>query len=354
MTAVAFSAEILAIGVVTPVGLDAASAAAAIRAGVSRARESSVYDRWLEPHRMALVPEDALPPLAPALESAPMTSAHARMLRMASLALQQATAVALPSPAALFLGLPEARQGEPDAVGASFLADLGTQAGVKLDPGASRLRREGGAAGLFALCDALALLRSGRAEYAFAGGVDTYLDLRRLATLDAEGRILGPRVMDGFIPGEGAAMLLLATPAYAQRTGARPLGRIVAGATGEEPGHRYSTEPYRGDGLAGTFQALFAAAPSCPPVRCVYAGFNGESLPAKEWGVAYLRSTARFAGDFAIEHPADCTGDTGAAAGPLMLALAAAGIRKGYRRDPCLVWCTSDRAARAAALLEAA
>jgi 3-oxoacyl-[acyl-carrier-protein] synthase-1 len=354
VTAIAHQAEILAAGVVTPLGLDLASAAAAVRAGVSGVRESSVYNKWFEPHRMALVPEDALPPLAPALERAPMTSAHARMLRLAAPALQQAAGLLSKTPAALFLGLPEARPGEPDAVGASFLADLAKQAETNLDLGGSKLRREGGSAGLFALCDALAHLQARRAESAIVGGVDTFLDLRRLAMLDAEGRILGERVMDGFVPGEGAAMLLLATPTGAKRMGAKALARVVAAATGLEPGHRYSAEPYRGEGMAQTFQALFAAAGSSPPVHCVYAGFNGENLPAKEWGVAHLRSAQRFAGGFRIEHPADCIGDTGAAVGPIMMGLAAHGIEKGYRPDPCLVWCTSDREPRAAALLESA
>ena len=48
-----------------------------------------------------------------------------------------------------------------------------------------------------------------RRRRSIVGGVDTYLDLRLLATLDAEQRILGPRVMDGFIPGEGAAFYRL-------------------------------------------------------------------------------------------------------------------------------------------------
>jgi 3-oxoacyl-[acyl-carrier-protein] synthase-1 len=345
-------AEILALGLVTPVGLDAPSAAAALRAGVSGVRASSIHDKFLEPHRMALVPEDALPPLAKRLEAAPLTSAHVRMLRLAAPALKQVLGAAGPDPVALFLGLPEARPGEPDPVNETFLADLVAQADTAsvLLP-SSKLHREGGAAGLFALRDAHDWLAGGAADVAVVGAVDTFLDLRRLAALDAEGRVLGDRVMDGFIPGEGAAMLLLATPEGAARVGLPPLARVLATATGEEPGHRYSTEPYRGDGLAKAFQDAFAAAPSASQVRSVYAGFNGESLPAKEWGVAYLRSSDRFAKDCKVEHPADCMGDAGAALGPIMLALAATGLSKGYRASPCLVWSTSDRAPRAAALL---
>lgn len=354
MSAVAQAAEILALGLVTPAGLGAASAAAALRAGVSRVRASSIHDKHFEPHRMALVPEDVLPPLPPPLDAGPRTSAHARMLRLAALALQQVAPAEPRGALPLFLGLPEVRPGEPDAVSPSFLADLAQHAGVAVEEKASALRREGGAAGLFALWDALAFLQSRRGEVAVVGGVDTFLDLRRLAGLDAENRILGERVMDGFVPGEAAAMLLLSTQDHARRSGAKPLARISAAATGSEPGHRYGAAPYKGDGLATTFQELFAAVPSSAPVGCVYAGFNGESLPAKEWGVAELRSAARFAPGFTTEHPADCIGDPGAAMGPLLLCLAAHGIHAGYRRAPCLVWCTSDRAPRAAALVEAA
>jgi 3-oxoacyl-[acyl-carrier-protein] synthase-1 len=49
-----------------------------------------------------------------------------------------------------------------------------------------------------------------------------------------------------------------------------------------------------------------------------------------------------------MHHPADCCGDTGAAAGPLMTGLAALGLAGGYRRGPCLVYGSSDRGGRAA------
>ncbi len=107
--------------------------------------------------------------------------------------------------------------------------------------------------------------------------------------------------------------------------------------------------------MAGAFQELFARLDALPKVRCVYAGFNGENMGAKEWGVAYLRHSSRFAEELAVEHPADCTGDLGASLGPLMVALAGLGVRDGYRESPALVFCTSsDTQARAAAMVVAA
>lgn len=118
------------------------------------------------------------------------------------------------------------------------------------------------------------------------------------------------------------------------------LARIISVGTGKETGHRYSAEPYRGDGLAEAFETLFdAVPPNQPKVRCVYAGFNGEEMPAKEWGVARLRNSERFADEVQVEHPADCIGNTGAAMGAIMLALVISG---GHTPEPRPIWARDD------------
>jgi 3-oxoacyl-[acyl-carrier-protein] synthase I len=153
------------------------------------------------------------------------------------------------------------------------------------------------------------------------------------------------------VPGEGAGFLLLRSN-IKPASGKTPLAMVLGVSTGEEKGHRYSEEIYRGDGLASTLQQLFGSVPQrTEKVRTGYAGFNGENFWAKEWGVAYMRSQEQFDTDFRVEHPADCFGDPGAALGPLAVGLAAIGMQKGYRNGPSLVWCSSDREPRAAALL---
>src|SRR5262249_20153017 len=147
-----------------------------------------------------------------------------------------------------------------------------------------RVYRQGGAGSMLALRDALDILVSRRAPFVVVGGVDTFLDAKRLALLDGEDRLTGGS-MDGFIPGGGGAFVLLCGPGVAGGRRRKPMARVVGVGAGVEPGHRYSPKPYRGDGLADAFRALFSALPAgVPKVRCVYAGLNGESLPAKEWG----------------------------------------------------------------------
>jgi 3-oxoacyl-[acyl-carrier-protein] synthase-1 len=250
----------------------------------------------------------------------------------------------------LLLAVPEPWPDLPNPAEPDFFQRLSSQAEVPLDASASRLYLSGRAGGLEALADAMTLLDSHRFPTVLVGGVDSYDDVPLLRALVDEGRLVASGPSDRWIPGEGASLLMLG------RTGRRAsvpvLGRVLSVGRGFERGHLYSREPYLGEGLAQAVAATFASAPQgLAKVACVYASFNGEGFWAKEWGVALLRSRTRFAEGVRIEHPADGFGDLGAAFGPSLVALAAIGMGRGYRKDPCLVFCSSDRGARAAALV---
>jgi 3-oxoacyl-[acyl-carrier-protein] synthase-1 len=116
----------------------------------------------------------------------------------------------------------------------------------------------------------------------------------------------------------------------------------------------YSDKPFQGEGLAAAIRAVFDAAPPEVLARrtnLVYAGFNGESHWAKEWGVSHIRNADRFTEPLTVEHPADCMGDPGAALGLIMLGLATFRLNRGGEAASALVWCSSDRGERAAALI---
>jgi 3-oxoacyl-[acyl-carrier-protein] synthase I len=349
------AADIVGAGMVAPVGVTAQTAAAALRAGLSRVRETSLRDSQFEPLVAGFLEDEYLPPLSAELRDVMkgMTARHLRLVRLAAAALQEAAAGS-DSPLPLILALPESHPwGDP--VGAAFLKHLAAQSHVKLDVAASKVLRQGRAGGLLAVQHAMELLTARKAQQVLVGGVDTYLDPMLLANLDVQGRLnTRERLTDGFIPGEGAAFLLLSRGREAAPQARLPLAQIVAVGTGQEPGHLYSVEPYQGEGLAQAFHQLFEHLPvRFPKVRTAYAGLNGENFWAKEWGVAYLRHTQRFEPGLRLEHPAEYTGDMGAALGPAMLVSAAVGLQRGYRQGPCLVWCSSDREQRAAVVLQA-
>jgi 3-oxoacyl-[acyl-carrier-protein] synthase-1 len=273
------------------------------------------------------------------------------MLRLGSIALQDA-AEEVEESIPLFLALQEVRPGQPDSIHPAFLSQLSKLAQVTILERQSKLFRQGGAGFMFALLEGFKLLQSGKARSVLVGGIDTFLDLPRLATLDSENRIMSHGAADAFVGGEGAAFLRLEAPTGRRSEANTTFAQIISVGLGTEKGHRYSAEPYRGDGLAEAFGNTLDFLPKeFPKIRCVYCGFNGENLPAKEWGVAFMRNAERFESELQIEHPAECIGDAGAALGAVAAACAAIGLKRGYRQSPCLVWSTSDYEARGAAVL---
>ncbi len=157
--------------------------------------------------------------------------------------------------------------------------------------------------------------------------------------------------MDGFAPGEGAAFLLLTSEKALQKHKLTSLAQLYQPRCTDEPGHRYSDEPYKGDGLAEAVSGALAALEQ-EKVQTVFASFNGENFFAKEWGVAFMRNHDSFEEKLRMEHPADCYGDPGATAGVLLIGLAAMGMQKKYVKGPCLIFCSSEKEMRGAVCLK--
>jgi 3-oxoacyl-[acyl-carrier-protein] synthase-1 len=344
------AAVVAGMGMISAVGVSAPEVAASVRAGTMRLAESSIMDKRFEPFTLAEVPEDMLPPLNPHLEQRGLTSRETRMLRLADVALRECLQALPPGAAAppVIMALPEietTRPLDPNKLLDGLFVQVGGFA-----RNYSEANYRGRAGGLAAISRAVDWLNAG-APYVIAGGVDTYRDLYVLGTLDMEQRVKSSSNLDGFVPGEGAAFILLARRQTAVAARVRPIAAISGFTAGVEPGHMYSEQPYRGDGLAAVFATSLSNGAGA--IADVYSSMNGENHWAKEWGVAFMRSRGKFEETHGMHHPADCHGDTGAAAGPIMVGLAALGMSGGYRRSPCLVYGSSDRGERAALIVSA-
>jgi 3-oxoacyl-[acyl-carrier-protein] synthase-1 len=341
---------IVGVGMMTAVGLSGPETAASVRAATMRFVETTIRDQRYDPITVAQVPDDGIPPLADSIgREQAVTPREARMLRLGAMPLAEALAV-LPvgqRPPGLTLTLPEMQPGFR-VDGARFLKLFATQTDARFDLMKSAAVDEGRAGALVAIARAAQVIRSGQASFALAGAIDSYRDLLVLGILDREERLKSASHLDGFIPGEGAAFLLLASDDAVHRFGLQALGRLTRVALDEESGHLFSTAVYRGEGLAKTLAQLFGSGDVEGPIAEVFSSMNGENYWAKEWGVGFLRNRSAFLDDVGIHHPADCFGDPGAASGPLLVGLAALGMRDGYRRSPILVYCSSDHGPRAA------
>ncbi len=100
-----------------------------------------------------------------------------------------------------------------------------------------------GAAGLQAVGDAARLVEHGDADVVLAGGTDCLMTVDRLVSLAMLGHVSRrnehprgasrpfDRGRDGFVPGEGAAMVVLEAAEHARARAARVLGEVVGYAT---------------------------------------------------------------------------------------------------------------------------
>jgi len=343
MTAVLTASSVLCAG-----GRGTEQLWATVRAGISTIKTSVVLGERYEPLQMSLVPQDALKDLPPSVQASSLPSCARRMLQLAAAALAglDADDYLSAAPLTIYLGLPEFSLNVHPWFD-QFFDHLSAASAVPINVASSRIFPLGTAAAFAALEAALVTLAADSSATILVGGVDTFLDLCRLSTLVDERRILCSQVMDGFIPGEGAAFLILRTKA-AGFSGVQ----LHAAATQADPGHRYGPSPALGEGLSNALEILRAtdALPS-GQVATTFAGLNGENFDAKLWGVAQLRHSDWFARDGVLHHPADCIGDTGAASGAILTALAAFAIAKGQRQSPALTWSASDSVTRGCALL---
>lgn len=351
---------ISAAAVISPVGLTAVDACAALRAGLSRRTPFPYF---------CLPPEDG--PAAQALEDEPEPIVAGRVptlgaelpgpervRALARDALQRALAEARLSRAelrgtGLVFALPER-----DAVtagwrlGEDFAPGLVQRTGVSGWARAAAL--EGGAAGALRAVDAArAWIEEGAVERCLVVAVDTFLDAPRLAAIDEAWRLMGPRNPDGFLPGEAAAAVLLEPRRAAHQRGQAPLAVLGAASAAQEPHPVLGERASSGAALAAAIRAVVQGAPGAG--RFTLCDLNGESYRAHEWGIVQTRLARELGGVETLWHPADGIGEAGAGLGGLLVVMACEAFARGCApARSALVWAGSDSGVRCALRLDAA
>jgi 3-oxoacyl-[acyl-carrier-protein] synthase-1 len=257
-------------------------------------------------------------------------------------------------PVSAFLGLPPQRPGLPGEV-IEQVVHQSERAIRDFYPLSSiRSIARGHASGLMALQEGLSEIEDGKTDFCLVGGVDSYLEPEILEWLEESDQLHSPENAWGFVPGEGAGFVLLASQKVVGRHGLEVLGHPLVAATATEESLIKTDSVCLGRGLTEAFRAVFASlTPPAPKIDQVLCDMNGEPYRADEYGFAVVRTSERFAaaGDFLA--PADCWGDVGAATGPLLAGLAIAAARKGYAKGPhALLWASSEGGERSASIVK--
>ncbi|MBU3031495.1 beta-ketoacyl synthase N-terminal-like domain-containing protein [Paracoccus marinaquae] len=336
--------HIRAAGMVTAVGLDCASAAAAMRARLDGFRETRFIGaggEWLIGAPVPLprnwIGEKRLAHLA----AGAIVDAFSR----APEALSDCT---------LILCLPEKdRPGRPIRDDAAFAGQVRECAGLAQTM-RTHIVAHGRPSGFVALDQARRMLSEGRAENVLVLGVDSYLTTLSVAHYLSENRLLTPANANGFIPGEGAAAVLCSRRGALKLTG---LGLA------REKAHIYNRLdkdgldlPLRADGMTAAYQAAFIQSGlGHSDIGIKIGDLIGESFWFKQTALSMLRTQRERSGVQPIWPIAASLGNIGAAVVPLMLGWAFEAQRKGYSGGrPILIEASADDGACAAAIAEVA
>ncbi|RYY74919.1 MAG: hypothetical protein EOO52_11410 [Gammaproteobacteria bacterium] len=336
------------LSMLTPLGADARAVKAAIDSGMSSYQECDVLGADEPSIKFSPVPDGALKIRLP--NSLPGLSVpQIRLLQIASFALAD-IATQLPAQhLPLFLAGPEPYY-QQIGVNQKFIQNLVIASGVNIDHANSRYIATGRSGVIEAIATAFKYFQSTGAHYALVGGIDSFYDIRTIGILEERKRLLGSNSVDGFVPGEGAGFLLLASPFAPESIRQNSSLKLHQPVLVREPGHLLESAPYTAEALSTACKNAISGAVS--RVGVLYSSENGEMHYTKELSIATIRNQHNLLPTRQIYRPAECFGDLGAAFGAVAIGLASVDIKKSGGATT-LICASSDGGPRGAICVSA-
>ncbi len=343
--------HVVAISARTPVGLTAASAAAAVRAGISRIREHPIMTcRNGEPVRAAF--DAVIPPKLQGVQRLlALTSEPLRAILSAIPELSVADGLPLT------LSVPEHRPGFTKQDEAKLVREV-TRAAER--PIRCVVIERGHAGALHAVGESAGYIASGRGEICIVGGVESYFDAATIEWLAENEQLASAETRSPFCPGEGAGFVVLMSQAM-RRQCKLPSLAILRGFHSARETALIKTDAIN-LGRAMT-EAVRQATTSLARARGdqavdeSYCDLNGERYRTDEWQYVVLRLPEVFR--YAPLQPStyvtacDSWGDMGAATGTLLTTLAVRAWARGCDRGQrALIAAGSEGGLRSAIVLE--
>jgi len=240
------------------------------------------------------------------------------------------------------------RPGRMAGLDDELFSQIQTELGVVFSPGSAIVTQ--GRVGLaVALAQARMLMADVGVRRVLVAATDSLLSWPTLSCYEQHDRLLTDDNSNGFMPGEAAGALLLGKPEG--RAGELLCSGI---GFGREPACIDDEEPLRAEGLAQAIKAALADA-GCQMHHMDFriTDNSGEQYYFKEASLALSRTLRVRKAEFDIWHPAECTGEIGAASGVVIVATALAACDKQYACGPnILVHLSNDAGQRAALCLQ--
>jgi len=201
---------------------------------------------------------------------------------------------------------------------------------------------------------AIRAMQAGTLDRAIVGGVDSLLERETLEALAGLSLLKTPDNAFGTLPGEGAAFLLLERTKAADKRGKASLACMEMPAVVMEQDHQFSKMPPNGRALSQAVEQASHRLPSQGSgVGLLIGTHNGHPWTSMEWGRAQVRLPRALA-NARQWRPAESFGETGAAAGAITVCLGTLALARGYARTrEVLAWMSSGRGGKGAVALRA-
>ena len=171
------------------------------------------------------------------------------------------------------------------------------------------------ASGNYAFLEALRLLRLGEAQAVIAGGTESCIFPLGLASLGRAGALSSQnddpqrasrpfdKHRDGFVSGEGAAVMVMETEEHARQRGAHIYAEVASGAITGDAYHITAPDPH-GDGAARAMKLALENASMAPEeIDCIFA--HGTGTPLND--AVETRAIKKVFGDHAYRLPVSAT-----------------------------------------------
>ena len=201
----------------------------------------------------------------------------------------------------------------------------------------------GNASSLACIQMARQILSTNKKALCIIGGIDSLLAKKTLRWFEDNERLKSETHgrHHGFSPGEAVAFTIIETERGAKLRNKKPIAEIIGLGLADEPAPLLSEEPSIGEGLTHACQnALSDSAVLPEEINTVIGDLSGEYFSAKEWSFAEIRCFNN--NEITLWHPADCLGSIGAASGTVLINIGVIGLRHGWLKNDCLVFCSDD------------
>jgi 3-oxoacyl-[acyl-carrier-protein] synthase I len=193
---------------------------------------------------------------------------------------------------------------------------------------------EGHSGVIFMIEKAWQQLDSGTITRAIVGGIESCLFPEWLDKLDNDYRIKSRRNIDGYIPGEIAAFIIIEKDSV--KRDKNKAAFLIDGLAADNSA----------GGLKKVVSDLLVESGEHP---VIVSDMNGESKRMNDWGMVKTALGERLGAPVILEHPADCLGDMGAASGTALTIIAMYYLKNKYPdKQSALILTSSDHKERRA------